>query len=495
MILFVLDSPSILPTCIDYVRRQGLAPDRLKILMPACDISSLPEPYRPCLIACPKLTTEEQKCVDQAAAQIAQGWPQLIPVMRLARYRDINLAGLIQHGFDYFWMWVLRQVLVVKKVLAETPADKIVLGLGPAVEGPLHAPRESYFARIAREKAKQQNIPVDVLDYPLAKIRYPETLPSLTNPVKKFNFKIFQTVAFCLWHLSRPLHVVGMRASLRVGRPLLTRSEQFQWLYISHSPSPTNLLKLLFHEKILSIPVYPCPSSQCIADWEGRCLGFYPKVQTEKLFDFEGMTLVDIVHERIRLIFKYEFPALVSYIDQAHKILCHTRPEAFVFDEDVTYFQKALAEVCRCLSIKTLVIQHGVTGQSRGFVPLTATKIAAWGELSKRQLVQWGIPPERIAVTGFPGNDGLASPPDASRKSHIRKQLGIKPQQRILFYPANRVRWYDQGSLQIKMTKTEADATLTAVLDALAELKDCCLIIKTDPGAPTDCLDDVIRTT
>jgi len=81
------------------------------------------------------------------------------------------------------------------------------------------------------------------------------------------------------------------------------------------------------------------------------------------------------------------------------------RPSALVVCEDATPFARAAIAVARRHGAASLVVQHGTTTCRFGFAPLAADRFLAWGEASQRQLTAWGVPPERIEITGSPQHD------------------------------------------------------------------------------------------
>ncbi|MGH7193402.1 MAG: hypothetical protein ACREJM_07690, partial [Candidatus Saccharimonadales bacterium] len=51
---------------------------------------------------------------------------------------------------------------------------------------------------------------------------------------------------------------------------------------------------------------------------------------------------------------------------------------------------------------RSLVVQHGAPCGPFGFAPLAADEICVWGESTREQLMEWGVPDSRIHVTGWP---------------------------------------------------------------------------------------------
>ena len=78
------------------------------------------------------------------------------------------------------------------------------------------------------------------------------------------------------------------------------------------------------------------------------------------------------------------------------------RPSAIVLDEDATPLKRIAVAAARRSGAASLVVQHGAPRVRFGFAPLAADRFLAWGEASREQLIGWGVPSERITVTGSP---------------------------------------------------------------------------------------------
>ena len=77
-------------------------------------------------------------------------------------------------------------------------------------------------------------------------------------------------------------------------------------------------------------------------------------------------------------------------------------PTQLVLDEDATPMKRAAVLVARHWGTRSTVVQHGAPCGPFGFVPLAADEICVWGETTRRALVDWGVPHQRIRVTGWP---------------------------------------------------------------------------------------------
>jgi hypothetical protein len=81
------------------------------------------------------------------------------------------------------------------------------------------------------------------------------------------------------------------------------------------------------------------------------------------------------------------------------------RPKMLVLGEDATPLARAAVAVARRYGVPSCVLQHGAPCCRFGFAPLTADRILVWGQSSARQLIDWGVPEERIEIVGSPWHE------------------------------------------------------------------------------------------
>lgn len=127
--------------------------------------------------------------------------------------------------------------------------------------------------------------------------------------------------------------------------------------------------------------------------------------------------------------------------------------------------------------IPSLVIQHGAIGDIGGYTPVITTKIAAWGDICKNQLVNAGVPDEKIVITGNPYFDPIFD--KKIDKEYICGRLDLDPRKGIIllttlgdvetpFVMPHIIAWYNEK-------------LATAVIKVMQEFKDKQLVIKTHP--------------
>lgn len=91
-----------------------------------------------------------------------------------------------------------------------------------------------------------------------------------------------------------------------------------------------------------------------------------------------------------------------GWLGELWRVFERAPPRCVVLDEDATPWKRAIVAVARAFGVRTLVVQHGAPCVSFGFAPLAADAIAVWGGAAQRQLLAWGVPPDKIVLTGAP---------------------------------------------------------------------------------------------
>jgi len=94
-------------------------------------------------------------------------------------------------------------------------------------------------------------------------------------------------------------------------------------------------------------------------------------------------------------------------VERIERHLDRFRPSVLVLDEDSTPTARAAVAVAREQGIGSIVLQHGAPCVRFGYSPLAADRICVWGEASRQRFIDWGVPAERIRVTGSPKHDEL----------------------------------------------------------------------------------------
>ncbi len=472
MKLIILDHQNQLNSFKAYLKENLESLGDFCVLGPLGLKEKLPEGARS--VAFKEMTEEEQLWVDDTANRLAVEWTERPECVRLMKYRDVSLGKLLVHGLDYFWVRVLKQMKAVESAFEEEKPEKIICFPGIEAEGTFFAARENYFVRIAIERAKLKGVDFEVVgSFQDSKNTNSSSYrPSLFHVGFYFLFSIIRAIRG-LFSSTKPK--VAMSASPRVGKSLLDYSQNpFQWIYVNNVINPRYYLRNYFQ----GVSSFVLSKKRTEGIEAGKLLTL---LSSSDLFCVNEISLFSVCKKRFELLFSNEWKSAISLIDEAQSFFKRNKIESLILDEDVTFFHKILAEVARVCFIPSIVIQHGITGQKRGFTPFSTDQIAVWGEMSKQQLIRWGIPEKNIVITGFPGRK-KALQKSASEKNRIKKDLGIPERHKVIFYPANRLRFGDHGLMKVKLTFEQGIQLLKAICNSVEELNETTLLIKMHPG-------------
>ncbi|MEK6233329.1 MAG: hypothetical protein N2C14_01310, partial [Planctomycetales bacterium] len=169
---------------------------------------------------------------------------------------------------------------------------------------------------------------------------------------------------------------------------------------------------------------------------------------------------------------------LTRLTEQVETLAGSFRPDVLVLDEDCSALQRAAVAAGRRLHARSAVIQHGAPCLPHGFVPLAADRIFAWGETSRKGMIQWGETPDRIRVTGSPKHDSLWSVARRGRRAGFRRE-----QPRVLLLATRPPVKGRPDSVEFHLTDATYDAMVHTAFSAAAALPVGELIVKVHPRA------------
>jgi hypothetical protein len=160
---------------------------------------------------------------------------------------------------------------------------------------------------------------------------------------------------------------------------------------------------------------------------------------------------------------------------QIERHLDFARPLHVVLDQDGSPFNRAVVAAARQRGVHTSVVQHGAPFIRFGFAPLAADRFCAWGETSRVQMLRWGVPRERIRVTGT----AMALPPT---RRGISARAGKRPRFVLLatLAPADS----RPDGVNYHLTGGTFAAMLRGALAAVSNWPGASLLIKLHPRDP-----------
>ena len=121
--------------------------------------------------------------------------------------------------------------------------------------------------------------------------------------------------------------------------------------------------------------------------------------------EWRGVDLSPAVERFLLFLQTTHGPRQTRLLERLNDHFQRFHPQTLVLGEDATPLARATVTVARRYGVPSCVIQHGAPCCRFGFAPLTADRILVWGQSSARQLMDWGVPEERIETLGSPWHE------------------------------------------------------------------------------------------
>ena len=186
----------------------------------------------------------------------------------------------------------------------------------------------------------------------------------------------------------------------------------------------------------------------------------------DRRFMYDNINLWEILEDELHYTVFKHFYEVVRLIEGIKIVIKKEEINIIVMGSDVHRFGKTIAFVGNKLEIKSLVLQHGVAGRL-GFVPVTSTKIAVWGESTKKFLLQNNVNEEKIVITGASKFDIIKN--KEYDKEEVYKQFNLDKDKKIILFGTQ--------------TVPEKEEMFKAVINSLQDEQ---LIIKLHPKDDVD---------
>lgn len=164
------------------------------------------------------------------------------------------------------------------------------------------------------------------------------------------------------------------------------------------------------------------------------------------------------------------------------------RPTHVVVDEDATPLPRSVLAAGREFGAASTVVQHGACAVRFGFAPLEADRIAVGDDGSRRQLLAWGVAPQRIVVVGSAHQDEFVVDVRTARptaRDDRRRQ--------ILLLGTTPPRDDRPDAVTFRLTSRTYEQMLASAFAAVAELGDAVLVARSHPRTGSDPIFESVR--
>jgi len=402
-------------------------------------------------------------------------------------YDGIELGSLIYRESSYYFAEVIRTVLTIKGVLDSfRPADIILFREhNRAPKRFILAREENLYIRTALSLAAAYGIRTEIIDNLSAEDaeRKRERPAIKTNSVALFILNVLNKLIRFLddRKTSRILFFMPWKHIDLVIEELKGR-KGYRVMFLSDTPCISGRLVRKGIPQVYISEYLDERIRLKIRDYSIDLKAIWQELKKDEKFKgqfvFKGISLWDILEERFEFLFLEYFPAVAVRIELTKKIISRERVKLVVVSNDVNTFQKTIVSAANASGVKTLVIQHGAMTHSLSFVPMTADRIAVWGEFNKRFMIKAGEAEEKVVITGCPRFDKYFNIDTLRLKVDFYRQLGFDNGSGIFVLVAEG-RFGFRGFANCHFSNREIANNFKAVISAMRHFPRHYLCVKT----------------
>lgn len=454
--------------------------------------------------------TSSQGNVSSTAYDLASAWTRYTGKSDSFMYRNISLPLIVQREMTYFWVGLLRNIHILNELCRQTKPDEIWISQYSRPDLFFYAPSNyTHYTHIVRanvnNKAKIREFKLCLADRIVAgcMILMRKALFLLggywtrqelkrTSHFRDYQFtailkdilSLFSNAAFRIYYFLRPApkdEAILVSSSLSHIKPVvaaLKADYSYRIDYIREVFGPRQALRMLKER------IYFKSLKANLGRMDNNALKQFSEVpaQSSTREEFEGVDLIQAARFKLNFLIRSCLPQIAKLIDSAYLFLDTENYKGVIGEEDICVFNKVLFETAKQKGIRSIVVQHGATGLPVAFTPLSATYFAAWGEFSKECLVRWGVPNNRIIVTGNPAYDRLVGDSLKSRTADLADRYGINKDRPVLLVAMFPFRDYSSTDFpEVSFSRESYVESLKEIIKGLKPFQDYRIILKLHP--------------
>ena len=340
--------------------------------------------------------------VDSKAIRFASEWFKDVE-QDFSRFNGLSLGSLLQRDMSYFFSEIITCTKNVSKIIEVESPDILVFfnnqvehkGLTLQVGEDWH---NEVTASLFEDSVRTSCITVESLRRKSIK----KVLNNIINHCVLMVTLAIERLKFLAQSLRKYERHIAISFLSRNDEGLinsLLADKSKRIVYLTTKPSRYDYKYLFrFNFNSLILPV------KFKADKDARRFfeQIWNKFQEEKenCFMIDGFNLWPAIKSRLQYILWDMFPCIVNElksIERGYKDLHLTH---IVVATDTTFREKKFISVSNQIGISSTVLQHGDIGHPIGYLPSTASKIAAWGRDSRDWFLENGVEPEKVRSLG-----------------------------------------------------------------------------------------------
>lgn len=322
-------------------------------------------------------------------------------------YRGIDLFQLFYDELTAFLISFRRYFNILKNMKEREKIGELTI-----FENINKNPHEELYSRIAKEIFKEK---IRVIKY----------------RVNKKRNRIVELAGFFQNLLAELIVIASKRTNRKI---FFCGNKNIFELIIKNLPEKRNkifrcsdVLQKSFFVKGRYVPAYRIKELKTKQQKEliKDILSFKTETKNLKFLENLGLEkeLIPILKEWISYYVEVRFLEVSGIIDKIIELIRKRKIDLILLYNDVNVFEKTLAQVGRKFNVPSIVIQHGIIGNRRGFLPKSADYLLVFGEQSKKQLMKFGYPKESIIITGSPQFDKYSTIAREYQQNHEKKRI------------------------------------------------------------------------
>lgn len=449
---------------------------------------------------------EDERFYDATKAGFywARNWYDSGGIERLLQVDGVSLAFAAEHMLYYYFISVLRAVEIFLAILERERPDRVVLYVKPRSQPRvlLVQQEEVFFAEVFRYLAQlgRWRCPVDVVVGEAKESHSSGPERPWSVPIWAFAQRAGKLLVnrFPI-HLARELSFTGRSAGkARIAflapdggvnkfyAPLmaeLRRCEKGELFFITEGTvaRPGLGVRTLDVQRFVSEEDRMEIRSQLR---EAAAL-FLDRGELRDRFVYRDISLDGVMRDRFEYAFVSLFPSLATIVRGMGKICGEDLIDAVIAPNEIREFYRACFLVAERHRIPSLVLLHGIPTRKHpyfpGFEPRIVDHMAVWGEECRQILIDQGMDPRRLIVTGNSLFDSLPRRRSERERYRNLRKFGLLPGRKVVVFPSDR-RNKGAQAYDITMSLREREALFLAVIKATNGIPEAQLAIKASPG-------------
>lgn len=141
-------------------------------------------------------------------------------------------------------------------------------------------------------------------------------------------------------------------------------------------------------------------------------------------FVFDSISLFPLIRGKLERFRRWGLPQALREFFIVRRILS-SNIKNVLLGSDSHKMGRMFALCCREMEINSIVLQHGALYEKWTYTPVTATKIAVWGEYCKKWLTDRGVDAAQIVTAGQPRYDCLFRYSPKVSEGQIKSSLAL----------------------------------------------------------------------